>query len=147
MNSLGSGGTAVIRKLFAGLKSARDMDALKTSHPSLKLILSVRLSGTSPELTNVTEGPEAVVRRAEFAEKVTRWLQEYNFDGVELDWDRLPLKFKAVYVDLAKVHRENHNIFFWKLYKSLEPNFMPCCSLPWDLFNDVYSGFHNLMCN
>ncbi|CAN7989270.1 unnamed protein product, partial [Ixodes hexagonus] len=85
-----------------GLKSVRDMDALKTSHPLLRLVVSLRLSGLLPELRNVTEGPEAALARATLAQNVARWLPEYNFDGVEVDWDRLPQELKPVYVDLVK---------------------------------------------
>ncbi|XP_077520279.1 chitinase-like protein 3 [Amblyomma americanum] len=86
-----------------GLKSVRDMDALKTSHPQLKLVLSVRLVGSGPQ--NLTEGTDAASRRSLFADSVARWLGEFNFDGVELDWDRLPADLNPVYVDLVRAIR------------------------------------------
>ncbi|EEC15197.1 hypothetical protein IscW_ISCW011679 [Ixodes scapularis] len=79
------------------------MDALKTSHPLLKLVLSLRLSGSPAELSKMIDGAEAVLARAALAKNVARWLPEHNFDGVEVDWDRLPEELKSVYVDLVKV--------------------------------------------
>ncbi|XP_042149610.1 chitinase-3-like protein 2 [Ixodes scapularis] len=89
----------------SGLKSVRDMDALKTSHPLLKLVLSLRLSGSPAELSKMVDGAEAVLARAALAKNVARWLPEHNFDGVEVDWDRLPEELKSVYVDLVKAVR------------------------------------------
>ncbi|KAH9371909.1 hypothetical protein HPB48_016718 [Haemaphysalis longicornis] len=86
-----------------GLKSVRDMDALKASHPQLKLLLSLRLSGSAQGLLNLTQGAEAASLRAQLADNVARWLPEFNFDGVELDWDRLPADLKPIYVDLVRV--------------------------------------------
>ncbi|KAH8035662.1 hypothetical protein HPB51_007906 [Rhipicephalus microplus] len=99
------GDSAVIRvttaHIVAGLKSVRDMDALKTSHPQLKLVLSIRLEGSG--VNNLSVGAEAPSRRAQLAELLVHWLSEFNFDGVEIDWDRLPVDLKPVYVDLVRV--------------------------------------------
>ncbi|XP_077552594.1 chitotriosidase-1-like [Haemaphysalis longicornis] len=81
------------------------MDALKASHPQLKLLLSLRLSGSAQGLLNLTQGAEAASLRAQLADNVARWLPEFNFDGVELDWDRLPADLKPIYVDLVRAVR------------------------------------------
>ncbi|KAH6941523.1 hypothetical protein HPB50_019254 [Hyalomma asiaticum] len=86
-----------------GLKSVRDMDALKTSHPQLKLVLSIRLEGSG--VNNLSVGAEAPSRRAQLAERVSHWLSEFNFDGVEIDWDRLPVDLKPIYVDFIRAFR------------------------------------------
>ncbi|XP_077516579.1 chitotriosidase-1-like [Amblyomma americanum] len=86
-----------------GLKSVRDMDALKTSHPQLRLVLSVQHVGSGP--LNLTEGTDAASRRALLADSMAHWLGEFNFEGVELDWDRLPVDLNPVYVGLVRAMR------------------------------------------
>ncbi|KAL1469124.1 hypothetical protein MTO96_004850 [Rhipicephalus appendiculatus] len=86
-----------------GLKSVRDMDALKTSHPQLKLVLSIRMEGSG--VNNLSVGTEAPSKRAQLAELLVHWLSEFNFDGVEIDWDRLPVDLKPVYVDFVRAFR------------------------------------------
>ncbi|XP_037528189.2 chitinase-3-like protein 2 [Rhipicephalus sanguineus] len=86
-----------------GLKSVRDMDALKTSHPQLKLVLSIRMEGSG--VNNLSVGADAPSRRAQLAERLVHWLSEFNFDGVEIDWDRLPVDLKPVYVDFVRAFR------------------------------------------
>ncbi|XP_049515203.1 chitinase-3-like protein 1 isoform X2 [Dermacentor silvarum] len=86
-----------------GLKSVRDMDALKTSHPQLKLVLSLRLEGSG--VHNLTVGAEAPSMRIQLAERVGHWLSEFNFDGIEIDWDRLPVDLKPIYVDFVRAMR------------------------------------------
>ncbi|KAK8785939.1 hypothetical protein V5799_007694 [Amblyomma americanum] len=77
------------------------MDALKTSHPQLMLVLSVRHVGSGP--LNLTEGTDSASRRALLADSVAHWLGEFNFEGIERDWDRLPVDLNPVYVDLVRV--------------------------------------------
>ena len=65
-------------------KTIRKMVALKTSHPGLKVILSLGGWGgcrTCPDVFSTPAG------RAEFAQSVRQVINEYQADGIDLDWE------------------------------------------------------------
>jgi len=67
---------------LAGFKKATD---LKKKHPHLKVTLAI--GGWNEGSAKYSEMAKDSQKRASFANSVVKFLQKYNFDGLDLDWE------------------------------------------------------------
>ncbi|XP_064485674.1 chitinase-3-like protein 2 isoform X2 [Ornithodoros turicata] len=85
-----------------GLRSIRDLEALKSSTPGLKLHLSLPVDDVwGAEESNST----LLMQCNSLANRLAQWLPQHGFDGVELDWDHLPMHKKLQYTRITKLIR------------------------------------------
>lgn len=78
----------------------RELISLKQRNPSLKVLVSMGgWNEGSQNFSIVAKDPEL---REALARNVLSFIQEYGFDGFDIDWE-YPAKRDSVYPDLDKV--------------------------------------------
>ena len=83
--------------------SYQQLLALKSSNPSLKILLSVggAAAGTAG-FEHVSGTPDL---RQEFAANVVDFVDQHGFDGIDIDWEYPTHPYKNKFTDLLKVHK------------------------------------------
>ncbi|XP_067002961.2 probable chitinase 2 isoform X2 [Anabrus simplex] len=105
-----------------GLGSFRKITALKNTFPHLKVTLAI--GGWNEGSANYSLMASTPTRRQQFIKSVVTMLKEYNFDGLDLDWEYPGMREgkpedKENFVHLVKELREEFDKHNWILTAAL----------------------------
>ncbi|KAJ8962567.1 hypothetical protein NQ318_000960 [Aromia moschata] len=88
---------------------------MKNSNPNLKVLLSVG-GGGSEDLSTILSGVVADAgKRAAFLGSASYFIQTYNFDGLDVDWEYPSGEDKANFITLLQELRDSFNLRGWLL--------------------------------
>lgn len=77
-------GTVHALNAAVAARSMSALNSLRQKNPALKIMLSVGGWAHSSEFSRIARDATA---RTRFCNELTRWVQERNFDGVDIDWE------------------------------------------------------------
>ncbi len=99
---------------FSG--SFGQMLILKTQHPQLKTLISIGGWGRSEHYSSIAADPRL---RINFANSVIAFMQKYQFDGIEIDWN-YPITSNLVLNSSRDTDPENYTLLLKEIRQRLD---------------------------